>query len=252
MLRLLFCFLIVLVANPAHGQGVNIDNLLNSNGPGGQHAVSDDFLNEGGGSGFNADSFLNEEGGPEFNPMDELDTIPRIRKEKEIADKENEIAAAKDYDARMEQACWCVFHPCLVLEAKLKDDLSAAAKRQAERRADAYNDRAKAKEAACRRWKEGGITAETLSRQLEALKAQRDDERVIEERLKRQRLADERRNREAGQAQSRQRAAAAQAEREAEQLAWCQKAWGQGRAPCECEPLPGAPARVREARTCEK
>ena len=250
MLRLLFCFLIVLVANPAYGQGVNSN-----------------ILDEGAGSvSGSIDDFLKEEGGTGFDPRDKLNEIPRIRKEKEIADKESEIAAAKDYDARMEQECWCVFHPCLVLEAKLKDDLSAAAKRQAERRADAYNDRAQAKEAACRRWKEGGITAETLSRQLEALKAQRDDERVIEERLKRQRLADERRNREAQtageeaavaargarQEQSRQRAAAAQAEREAEQLAWCQKAWGQGRAPCECEPLPEAPARVREARTCEK
>ncbi len=97
----------------------------------------------------------------------------------------------------MESECWCVFHSCLVLEAKLMDDLSAEAKRLTERRAGAYNERAKAKETACRRWKEGGITSETLHRQLEALKAQRDEERVIEEQLKQQRLADERRKHEA-------------------------------------------------------
>ncbi len=95
MLRMLLFLLVILLANQTYGQGLEIDDALRSVDPGDRIAVSDDRMGEGDGSEFNADDILSEEGAPGFDPMDELDKIPRIRKEKEIAEKEKEIAEAK-------------------------------------------------------------------------------------------------------------------------------------------------------------
>ena len=267
--RLLPFLVIVLLANIAHAQSGDIDDILKSIDPGDRKAVNEDFLNETDDSSFKSiDTDLLEEGdGSSFDPMDELDTIPRFRIEKEMAEKENEIIEAKNYDARMESECWCVFNPCLVLEAKLRDDLSAEAKRLAERRADAYDERANTKKTICRRWKEQGeSSAIALYRQLEELKFQRAEERTIEEQLKRQRIVDERRRREsqiaaeqaeiaadkAEREQLRQEAAAKHQEFEARKLVGCQAAWDEGRNPCGCGHLSRAPDWVQNASTCEK
>lgn len=274
----MFCSLlflvIVLFPNSTYAQGAGIDDVLKSIDPGDRKAMNEDFLNETRNDSFNSTdtSLLDEGEGSGFDPMNVLDAIPRIRKEREIAEKENEIVEAKGYEARMEKECWCVFNPCLVLEAKLKDDLSADAKRLAERRADAYNERAKAKKSLCRRWKEQkeqGRTKDrldTLYRQLEALNTQSDEERRIEERLKQQRIADGRRKRESQVAAEKAKIAAVKAERErlrreaaarhqqrvAREIVRCQAIWDEGRNPCSCGHLPGAPAWVQSAPTCEK
>lgn len=259
MLCSLLFLVIVLFLTGTYAQGASIDDVLKSIDPGdGETPTYTGPLDEGEGS--------------RFDPMDVLDTIPRIRKEKEIVEKKKEIVEAKGYDARMEQECWCVFNPCLVLEAKMKDGLSADAKRLAERRADAYNERAKAKKSLCRLWKEQkeqGRTKDRLDalyRQLKVLNVQSDEERKIEERLKQQRIADERRKRESQVAAEKAKIAAVKAERErlrreaaarhqqrvAREMVRCQPLWDEGRNPCGCGHLPGAPAWVQAAPTCEK
>ncbi|MCY4384217.1 MAG: hypothetical protein OXE44_13820 [Nitrospinae bacterium] len=276
----LLFLVIVLFPNSTYAQGAGIDDVLKSIDPGDRKAMNEDFLNETRNDSFNStDTGLLDEGeGSRFDPMNEVDAIPRIRKEREIAEKEKEIVEAKGYDARMERECWCVFNPCLVLEAKLKDDLSTDAKRLAERRADAYNERAKTKKSLCRRWKEqkeqgrSKDRLDTLYRQLEALNTQSDEERRMEERLKQQRIADERRKRESQVAaekakiaavkakleRRRQEAAADRQQREARELVRCQALWDKGRNPCSCAHLPGAPVSVQTSRTqsgvptCEK
>lgn len=262
MFRLLLLLVFVLLARDAYAQGSDIDDILESINPGDRKAVSEDFLNEAYDSSFNSiDTDLLDEGdGSSFDPMDELDTIPRLRIEREMAEKEKEIIEAKNYNVRMESECWCVFNPCLVLEAKLRDDLSADSKRLAERRADAYHERANTKMTICRRWKEqGGTSAIALHQKLEELKFQRAEERTIEEQLKRQRIVDERRRREsqiaavkAEREALRQEAAAKHQEYEARKLDGCQAAWDQGRNPCGCGSLSGAPDWVKSATTCEK
>ncbi len=271
--KTLFRFFLVLVflllANNIQVQSGELDGILKSIDPGDQKAVNDDFLKETGRSGVTSiDLALPGEGnGSGFDAMGELDSIPRFRKEKKIAEKEKEITEAKTYDARMESECWCVFNPCLVLEAKLRDDLSVEAKRLAKRRAAAYDKRAKAKAAICRRWKEdGGSSVEVIYRQLEVLTVQRDEERVIEERLKQQRIVDENRKREAQIAEKakiatvkaererlRQEAVAKHRERdEARKLDRCRAQWDKGRNPCGCGHLAEAPGWVQSSRTCEK
>ncbi len=269
MFRLFIVLVSLLLANNTYAQGAEFDEILRSIDPGDGEAVNDDMLNETGHAGVTpiAPVLLGEGHGSGFDPMAELDAIPRFRKEKQVAEKEKKIIEAKNYDKRMESECWCVFNPCLVLEAKLRDDLSAKAKRLAKQRAAAYNERAKAKAATCRRWKEdGGRSVEALYRQLEVLAVQRDEERMIEERLKRQRIADENREREARIAADkaevasvkaererlRQEAAARHQEHEAKKLDRCQAQWDKGRNPCGCGHLRGAPGWVQKATTCEK
>ena len=259
MFRLLLFLVIVLLAHTAYAQGGDIDDVLKS-------------IDPGDGKTSTYTSPLDEGKGARFDPMDLLDEIPRLRKEKEIVEKKKEIVEAKGYDARMNKECWCVFNPCLVLEAKMKDGLSADAKRLAERRADAYNERAKAKKSLCRRWKEQKEQGrpkdrlDALYRQLEVLNVQSDEERKIEERLKQQRIADERRKRESQVAAEKAAVAAVKAERErlrreaavrhqqrvAREVDRCQPLWDEGRNPCSCGHLPGAPAWVQAAPTCEK
>ena len=259
MLCSLLFLVIVLFPSNMYAQGASIDDVLKSIDPGdGETSTYTGPLDEGEGS--------------RFDPMDVLDAIPRFRKEKEILEKKKEIVEATNYDARMERECWCVFNPCLVLEAKMKDGLSADAKRLAERRADAYNERAKAKKSLCRLWKEQkeqGRTKDRLDalyRQLQVLNTQSDEERKIEERLKQQRIADERRKRESQVAAEKAEIAAVKAERErlrreaearhqereAKRAAWCRLKWSRGSNPCSCGAMAAAPAWVKNASTCEK
>ena len=280
MFRLLVLLVFVLLAHNAYPQGIEIDNLLKSIDHGGRKAVNDDSPKETDGPGFNSIDarLLDERNVSRFDPIDELDTIPRFRKDKEIAEKEKQIVEAKGEDARMESECWCVFNPCLVLEAKTKDGLSEDAKRLAERGADAYNKRAKAKKSLCRRWKEQKEQGRTKDRldtlywQLDALNAESDEERRIEERLKQQRIADERHKRESQIAAEKAKSAAVKADierrrrdsaarhqqREATKWVWCQARWDEGRNPCGCGHLPGAPVSVQTGGvqtgvpTCEK
>ncbi len=269
VLRSLFIVVLLLFASNTCVQGGEVDDVLKSIDPGDRKAANDDFLDETGSAGVTSiDAALpGQKDGYGFDAIGELDTIPRLRKEKEIAEKEREIIKTKDYDARMKNECWCVFNPCLILEAKVKDDLSADAKRLVKQRGAAYNKRANAKAATCHRWKEeGGASAEALYHQLETLTVQRDEERVIEERLKQQRIVDERRKLEAQRAAEkaeiasvkaqrerlRQEAAARHQEHEARRLDQCRTEWDQGRHTCGCASLRGAPGWVQDATTCEK
>lgn len=267
MLRMLFFLLVVLVANPAYGQGVN-----------------DDFLDEGAGSASGSidTGFLDEGDDTGFDPMGELDAVKSSRIEKRL----DETKRMKNrHDSRMAEECHCVFHPCL--EA-VKVDETNTPRTEAEREADEARDsRARMqRESLCWRWFCSGGTesvtygfasedrcpggeirqgggGEGFYQQLKALEAELDKERAIEERLRQQRQADAEHKRKARIAadkarqeqileQNRQRAAAAQAEREAEHLAWCQETWSQGRDLCACRSLPGAPVCVGVGCTCEQ
>ena len=281
MLCLLFFLLVVLVANPAYGQGVN-----------------DDFLDEGAGSASGSidTGFLDEGEDTGFDPMGELDAVKSSRIEKRL---EATKSAKKDHDSRMAEECDCVFTSLCILELENPNDTRTMAEREADaaRAREAWRQ----KESLCWRWfcsggansaeeiqsarasgfpvtygvlgasedncpggeiRQGG-DGEGFYQQLKALEAELDQERAIEERLRQQRRADVEHKRKARIAadkarqeqileQSRQRAAAAQAEREAEQLAWCREAWSRGNRPCECVPLPGAPVCIGPGCTCGK
>ena len=285
MLRMLFFLLIALVANPAYGQGVN-----------------DDFLDEGAGSASGSidTGFLDEGDETGFDPMGELDAVKSSRIEKRL---EATKSAKKEYDSRMAEECDSAFNDLWLEVVDPNDTRTVAERKADEERARRARKQKKslcwrwfcsggansaeeiqsawaigipvtygvhsfshfrASEVDCPGGKirQGG-DGEGFYQQLEALEAELDEERAIEERLRQQRRADAERKRKARIAadearqeqileQSRQRAAAAQAEREAEQLAWCQEAWSQGRKPCGCGSLPGAPVCVGPGCTCGK
>ena len=270
MLHMLFSFLIVLIANQTHGQGVD-SNFLD------EEAVSV--------SGSIDTSIFDEGEGPGFHPMDVIDSVKSFRIEKKIKKTERAIKeterARKAHDSRMASECSCVFSPCL--EAERRNDTRTQAEKEAdeERARRAWRQR----KSLCWRWfcsggghflglgileddcpggkiRQGGDD-EGFYEQLKALTAELDRERAVEEWLRQQRRVDEKRRREAqieaqiaAQAaereRRRQRAEAERREYEAKELAWCRKAWSQRRNPCGCVFPAEAPAWVREASVCEK
>ena len=281
MLRMLFFLLAVLVANPAYGQGVN-DDFLDEGAGSASGSIDIGFLDEGDDTGFDPMGELDAvkssriEKRLEVTKSAKKDHDSRMAKECDCvlnvclsmelvnpndtrteAERKADKERARRAQRQKESLCWRWF---------CSGGANSAEEIQSARASGipvTYGVPG-ASEADCPGGKirQGG-DGEGFYQQLKTLEAELDEERAIEERLRQQRRADAERKRKARIAadkarqeqileQNRQRAAAAQAEREAEQLAWCQEAWNQGNRPCECVPLPGAPACVGPGCTCGK